>query len=82
MESWFLLHNQTQFASRHATQWGSWMIYESILLRKNLLKSHWAYDKKWTYGRDSRTVETTSSIFDTRWDNYDRKVNSWPLRPL
>ena len=81
MESYLLLRNQAQFATRPATQWGSWMIFESILLYKNLLESHRPYDKKWTYGRYSLTVETTSSSFDRAWGNYDRKVNSWPAAP-
>ena len=54
------------------------MLWESILLFKILLESHRPYDKKRTYGRYSLTVETTSSSFDTRWGNYDRKVNSCP----
>ncbi len=41
------------------------MLFDSILLYKNLLKSHWSYDKKWTYGRYSLTVEATSSSFGT-----------------
>ena len=77
----FLLRNPPQFATHPATQQGSWILFEVISLYKNLLESHWSYDKKWTYGRYSHTVETTSSSFDTRWGNYDRKVNSWPLRP-
>ena len=68
--------NQTQFATRSATQWGSWMIFESILLYKNLLKSHRSYDKKWPFGRYSLTVETTSSSFDTRWGGRGRKFKS------
>ena len=77
----FLLRNQTQFATHSATQSRLWMLWESILLFKILLESHRPYDKKWPFGRYSLTVETTSSSFDTRWGNYDRKVNSWPLRP-
>ena len=42
---------------------------------KNLLESH-KNVKLWGHnGRYSHTVETTSSSFDTRWGNYDRKVN-------
>ena len=48
------------------------MIFESVLLYKNLLESHRSYDKKRTYGRYSHTVETTSSSFDTRWGGRGR----------
>ena len=59
-----------------ATQSILWMLWESILPYKILLGLHRPYDKKWTYGRYSLTVETTSSSFDTRWGGRGRKFKS------